>query len=124
MRNVAQLLLMCDRQDIGLSVDAGDPGGGDGPWRRAEGRAAPGGSAGTTFEPRVFIYDNYPGGIGFSEPLHRLHDTLVADTHELIRSCPCEGGCPSCVGPAGEVGPNAKAVASALLGRLIAGSLG
>jgi DEAD/DEAH box helicase domain-containing protein len=107
MRNVAQLMLMCDRQDLGLSVDAGDP--------RLDRDTA---QAGTPFEPRVFIYDNYPGGIGFSEPLFRLHATLMADTRELIRSCPCEHGCPSCVGPLGEVGPRTKAVASHLLDML------
>ena len=29
-------------------------------------------------EPRIFIYDNYPGGIGFSEPLFGMHDALLA----------------------------------------------
>ena len=24
-------------------------------------------------EPNVFIYDNYPGGIGFSQPLFEMH---------------------------------------------------
>jgi len=57
MRNVAQLLLMCDRQDLGLSVDMGDPDTSGGA-PRTEG-AAP-------FEPRIFLYDNYPGGIGLS----------------------------------------------------------
>ena len=104
MRNVAQLLLMCDRQDIGLSVDAGDPEPGSG--------ASP---ADVSMEPRIFVYDNYPGGIGFSGPLYQLHDTLLHDTQQLIGSCPCDNGCPSCVGPVGEVGPQAKAVASALL---------
>jgi DEAD/DEAH box helicase domain-containing protein len=112
MRNVAQLLLMCDRQDIGLSVDAGDPadaaGGSDGP---------PGPAA---VEPRIFIYDNYPGGIGFSEPLFSLHDSLIQETRTLIAGCPCESGCPACVGPAGEVGPAAKAVAWRILDSLVA----
>ena len=45
-------------------------------------------------EPRVFIYDNYPGGIGFSEPLFRMHADLLARTRELIAACPCEIGLP------------------------------
>ena len=69
-------------------------------------------------EPRVFIYDNYPGGIGFSEPLFRMHADLVARTRELIAACPCESGCPSCVGPLGDVGARAKAVALEILARL------
>ncbi len=69
-------------------------------------------------EPTIFLYDNYPGGIGFSEPLYGMHDTLLARTRELIEGCPCQSGCPSCVGPEGATGPLAKAVASHLLERL------
>ena len=54
------------------------------------------------FEPNLYIYDAYPGGIGFSEPLFRIHKVLLAQTRELIVRCACEKGCPSCVGPAGE----------------------
>ena len=32
---------------------------------------------------RIFIYDNYPGGIGLSEPLYRLHDRLVRECEAL-----------------------------------------
>jgi DEAD/DEAH box helicase domain-containing protein len=111
MRNVAQLLLMCDRQDIGLSVDAGEP---------AIDAGESGGSPQVAaVEPRIFIYDNYPGGIGFSEPLFSLHDRLVQETRSLIAGCPCEAGCPACVGPAGEVGPAAKAVAWRILDALV-----
>ena len=66
-------------------------------------------------EPTIFLYDNYPGGIGFSEPLFAMHDELLARTRELIDGCPCQSGCPSCVGPEGATGPLAKAVASHLL---------
>ena len=109
MRNVAQLLLMCDRQDLGLSVDMGDPDTSGGA-PRTEG-AAP-------FEPRIFLYDNYPGGIGLSTPLFEMRDLLLARTRELIDACGCDRGCPSCVGPVGETGPRAREVASALLRQL------
>jgi len=33
----------------------------------------------------------------------------------LIERCPCEAGCPACVGPIGQTGPRAKTVALALL---------
>jgi DEAD/DEAH box helicase domain-containing protein len=101
MRNVAPLLLMCDSHDLGLSVDG----------LTAEEAAR---SAGTV-EPTIFIYDNYPGGIGFSEPLFSMHTDLIAKTRELIDGCPCRSGCPSCVGPEGNTGPLAKTVASQLL---------
>jgi DEAD/DEAH box helicase domain-containing protein len=108
LRQVAQLLLMCDRHDIGLAIHG------------EEGRPAhstPSGSAGVTYEeaPTIFIYDNYPGGIGFSEPLFGLHARLLGATRGLIERCPCEAGCPACVGPIGQTGPRAKPVALALL---------
>jgi DEAD/DEAH box helicase domain-containing protein len=67
----------------------------------------------------VFVYDNYPGGIGFSQPLWTMHDRLLADTRSLVAGCECERGCPTCVGPIGETGPLAKTVAVAILDRLL-----
>ncbi len=72
------------------------------------------------FEPHLYLYDAYPGGIGFSEPLFRTHALLVQKTRELIAACPCEQGCPSCVGPAGDLAPRAKDAALAILDRLCA----
>jgi len=72
------------------------------------------------FEPNLYLYDAYPGGIGFSEPLFRAHNLLLAKTRELILSCECEEGCPSCVGPAGDLAPRAKEAALAILDRLCA----
>ena len=110
MRQVAQLLLMCDRQDIGISI-----GGGEGD------AAAQGGEAlAEAVEPRVFMYDNYPGGIGFSEPLYTMQANLLARTRELIAGCECENGCPTCVGPLGNTGPLAKVVALRILDQLMA----
>ena len=110
MRTVAQLLLMCDRNDLGVSVNAeADPApapqAADGPRAALE-------------EPRIFIYDNYPGGIGFSAPLFDVQDRLLEASADLIASCDCERGCPSCVGPIGEIGPKGKRVALDLLERL------
>ena len=113
MRNVAQLLLMCDAHDIGLSIDGGS----------LERSTRTGGMGGVpealAVDPNVFIYDNYPGGIGFSRPLFEMHGVLLERTRDLIVSCPCESGCPSCVGPEGNTGPRAKAVASEILERLL-----
>jgi DEAD/DEAH box helicase domain-containing protein len=94
---IAQLLLMCERHDIGISIDAGDPDGAS---------------------PRIFIYDNYPGGIGFSTPLFRMHDELLEGTRRLIAECDCESGCPGCVGPVGDTGPLAKSAALRILNLL------
>ena len=113
MRNVAQLLLMCDRHDIGLSIDGGS----------LERSPRTGGMGGVpealAANPNVFIYDNYPGGIGFSGPLYQMHGLLLERTRDLIAGCRCESGCPSCVGPEGNTGPHAKRVASMILDRLL-----
>jgi DEAD/DEAH box helicase domain-containing protein len=104
MRQVAQLLLMCDGHDIGISIDEPD---------RDAGPAH-----------RIFVYDNYPGGIGFSAPLFRMHGELLAETRRLIADCPCDNGCPGCVGPIGDTGPLAKAAALRILDLLVAPTVG
>ncbi|MEZ5316067.1 MAG: DEAD/DEAH box helicase [Vicinamibacterales bacterium] len=115
MRNVAPLLLMCDAHDLGLSVDGVSLEGGSRMGGVARGEAPE-----LSAEPVVFLYDNYPGGIGFSEPLYGMHEALIDRTRELIDGCPCQSGCPSCVGPEGATGPLAKSVASHLLELLAA----
>jgi DEAD/DEAH box helicase domain-containing protein len=132
MRQVAQLLLMCDRQDIGISIGNGASGSdGADPWRdppyvRRPGAAEAEGHAcldpAVPDEPRIFIYDNYPGGIGFSEPLFGMHGTLLTRTRELIAGCECQHGCPTCVGPVGNTGPLAKMVALRILDLIASGA--
>jgi len=65
--------------------------------------------------PTVFFYDSYPGGIGLSEKLFRVHGKLLERAHELLTDCACEQGCPSCVGPGSEVGLTAKEDADLIL---------
>ena len=108
MRQVAHLLLMCDRQDIGISIGNGNEG--DMPDLTRTG--AP---VALADEPRIFVYDNYPGGIGFSQPLFAMDHELRRRTRELIAGCECERGCPACVGPIGDIGPLAKTVALRIL---------
>jgi DEAD/DEAH box helicase domain-containing protein len=108
MRQIAQLLLMCDRQDIGISIGSGNEG--DSPELTRTGEPVS-----LSDEPRIFIYDNYPGGIGFSEPLFALEEELRRRTRDLIAACECQSGCPGCVGPIGNTGPMAKTVALRIL---------
>jgi len=68
----------------------------------------------------LYLYDAYPGGIGFSEPLYRLHEILLRRTRELVSACPCGNGCPSCVGPVGEKSERTKQAALAILDQLCA----
>jgi len=104
MRQVASLLLMCDRHDVGISIDSDD----------ASENPAP-----TITTARIFVYDNYPGGIGFSAPLFRMHHELLEATRKLIAECPCEQGCPGCAGPVGNTGPLAKSAALRILDLLL-----
>ena len=119
---MATLLLMCDRRDLATAIGERPPA----PGVTAVAVAAPAAAMASAspdapqefYEPNLYLYDAYPGGIGFSAPLHELHDMLLARTRELIRSCPCEKGCPSCVGPAGDAAERAKEAALAILDRL------
>jgi DEAD/DEAH box helicase domain-containing protein len=128
LHHLAPFLLMCDRRDLERCV--GDT---DAEWfalqRERVGRAREVKTADgsvpveslAAFRPTIFLYDNYPGGVGFSPALYSMHAALMARARELLEGCPCEAGCPSCVGPAAESGARAKDVAGALLGALTGG---
>jgi DEAD/DEAH box helicase domain-containing protein len=120
LETVATLLLMCDGRDLGTAISERPPAPGV-----AANENTPVGVEDATrsntdefFEPNLYLFDAYPGGIGFSEPLFLAHDLLLQKTRELLRACPCESGCPSCVGPAGDLAPKAKEAALAILDRL------
>ena len=116
--SMATLLMMCDRRDLGTAVGERLP-------------SAPNEIPGTDvsvlasviaakefFEPNLYIYDAYPGGIGFSEPLYQICGTMLNRTLELITACSCENGCPSCVGPTADRSERTKQVAQEILRRL------
>jgi DEAD/DEAH box helicase domain-containing protein len=135
LESVATLLLMCDRRDLGTAIGERPPAhdieivGAQHaepesstiddftPTRMQDAISL---NAKEFFEPNLYLYDGYPGGIGFSEPLFRTHELLMRKTRELISACECEAGCPSCVGPAGDLAPRAKEAALAILDRLCA----
>lgn len=52
-----------------------------------------------TGKPTVYIYDNYQGGIGFSEKIYHTFYELLEMAYLHVKSCECDKGCPSCVGP-------------------------
>jgi DEAD/DEAH box helicase domain-containing protein len=139
---VATLLVMCDARDLGVAVGENEenrsqksevrsqneelgssplPAGGDQSKIQNPKSKIGGSDARVTivaFEPNIYLYDKYPGGIGLSEPLFRMSDSLLEKTQRLIANCPCASGCPSCVGPIGEVGEKGKEVALEILRRL------
>ncbi len=98
LANLAPLFLMCDNGDLGLHIEP------------QESSSFP--------QPSVVLYDQVPAGIGFSEKLFELHEELLRQALELVRACPCEDGCPSCIGPAGENGMGGKMETMAVLKEL------
>src|SRR5690242_10792619 len=101
LRTVASLSVMCDPRDLGISITEDIAG------------------SLTAFEPNLYLYDNYPGGIGQSSALYKLAPRLLDGAAKLLEACPCEAGCPSCVGPIGEVGERGKEVAGRILKELL-----
>lgn len=77
MVEVAPLFIMCDPSDIGALPDASNLG-----------------------RDAVFLYDRYPGGMGFSARAKQLLEEIMQAALAVARNCPCETGCPSCVGAA------------------------
>ena len=93
LRTIGSLLLMCDPRDLGVAMSE---------------------------EPNLYLYDNYSGGIGQSAPLYQMTSKLLTHASQLLEACPCESGCPSCVGPIGEVGERGKHAAKQILAALLA----
>ena len=75
LREVMPLFVMCDPLDVGTTVNSR-----------------------STDLPAVYVYDKYPGGLGFSLKAYDLIEEIMRASLELIRSCTCARGCPSCVG--------------------------
>ncbi|MBM6619292.1 DEAD/DEAH box helicase [Bacillus suaedaesalsae] len=77
MKHIVPLLVMCDPADVHIvpQVKATHSG-----------------------EPTVYMYDRYPGGIGLSEKLYEKIELIMKEAESTITSCPCDSGCPSCVG--------------------------
>ncbi|MGA2215689.1 MAG: DEAD/DEAH box helicase [Bryobacteraceae bacterium] len=101
LRTVAALLLMCDPRDLGIAI-------GEDISRATQ-----------SFEPDLFLFDNYPGGIGQSQPLFQLKIKLLQGALEVLVGCGCQTGCPACVGPVGEVGETGKQATLRLLRELL-----
>ncbi len=75
LKEVVPLFVMCDPLDIGTTVNSRSTGG-----------------------PAIYVYDKYPGGLGFAMKAYDIIEDIMDAAFELISSCPCEKGCPSCVG--------------------------
>jgi DEAD/DEAH box helicase domain-containing protein len=100
LQAVASVLLMTDPRDLGLVAQVRSP--------HAE-------------APTIYLYEAVPGGVGLAERLWERHAELVAGATDLVATCGCQGGCPSCTGPrppSGDGGLDAKALVLRLLAAL------
>lgn len=97
--NLAPFFVMCDLTNLGMHSELDSP--------LAQGN------------PIIALYDMIPGGIGLAKKIYDLQDIIFKSAYEQLKNCPCEDGCPSCVGPVSENGEGAKAHAAAILEELL-----
>ena len=104
MHHVAALVTMSEPHDLGRAVGDGDAtwfatvgANGRGRMRTFDGEMHPDHAA--RFKPALFLYDNYPGGVGLSTPLFEQRAAVVRDARDLVAACDCQHGCPACIGP-------------------------
>ncbi len=82
LQQVAPVFVMCDRNDLHVV-----------PQMKAE----------HSEQPTIFLYDRYPGGIGLAKEVYRHLPTILEQVLQLVSSCPCQNGCPACVGSSSEM---------------------
>ena len=97
LRIVCPLYLMCAPQDIAVVYQVRSP---------------------ITDKPTIICYDNCPGGIGLAHKAYGMRNLLLQKALQVAEDCPCTYGCPSCVGPVGEIGEDGKRTAIRLLREL------
>ncbi len=99
LRGIVPAHLMCAPQDISVVYHVRDP---------------------FTDKPTIYLYDGVPGGIGLSDKVYEMDKALLATARDVLKSCPCPDGCPSCVGVA--AGGGAKFTLIRILDELLAGA--
>lgn len=96
LRHIAPMYLMCSAQDVHVVYHVRDP---------------------FTGRPTIYLYDSIPGGVGLSERVFEMDKELFRQAREVLAACPCENGCPSCVGAT--AGEGAKATLLSVLDRML-----
>ena len=99
LRIVAPMYLMCSPSDVAVLYQVKSP---------------------FTDKPTVILYDNLPGGVGLSHKAYGMQRLLLDNALQIVETCSCSYGCPSCAGPVGEIGENGKQTAIAILKGLTA----
>ena len=98
LRHLAPIFLLCDPRDLQAVVQV-----------RAK----------FTKLPTLFIYENQPGGVGMARRLFEIHSKLLGAARDLTLKCPCNDGCPGCVGPSIGVARASKRAAIRVMEKLI-----
>lgn len=65
--------------------------------------------------PTLYIYDNFPGGVGYSQEIYLIYRDIMKAARKVIINCHCSEGCPSCVGPIYKNGETGKDAALKML---------
>lgn len=106
MHHVAALITMSEPHDLGRAVGNSDATwfatvgpNGRGLAKSFDGEEVNQVAGGDLFHPTVFLYDNYPGGVGLSAPLFDMREQVLTRALLLVRACACRYGCPACIGP-------------------------
>ena len=124
LHQIASIHLMCDPHDIGRCVGdrteqwfapLSDTNQGTALKRRNRGKSV----TPFHFDPALFLYDSFPGGIGLCRSLAPILPQILLQVRDHIQSCECEGGCPSCLGAFAQPSVVLKKAASALLTELL-----
>ncbi len=129
LRTAASLKLMCDPRDLQITIGSvtqdrwlsrsfdgisvRDGAGKEVDFDEPIGQIGP-----VLYDPTIFIYDRFPGGVGFGEGLFEQQREFMSLSRDLILGCECEHGCPSCVGPPEAGHTDVKASVISLLDRL------
>jgi DEAD/DEAH box helicase domain-containing protein len=78
LKHAASLLCMCALSDIHATVEIRDLIHG---------------------LPTLYLYDAYPGGVGLADRIFKCASDVFAMALQMVEDCPCEAGCPACIGP-------------------------
>lgn len=104
LKNVLPLFVRCDPRDIHVWSEIRAPAWGD--------------------RPTLYVFEHMPAGVGLAERAFGAEREILESMASVLDECPCDAGCPGCVGVEIEVGPRGKRTAAAVLARMLQASRG
>jgi len=121
LKHISSIILMCDHHDIGMSVEdnSTDTNINQITIKNFYKNSLNDNQIIGEFEPFIYIYDNYPNGIGLSDTIFENFNEILNMTLNTVKNCKCKNGCPSCVGPPISTRGNHKKISIFLLELLL-----